>query len=496
MQLNLSSLKKNKILKIILNLSRKRHISVYLVGGCIRDCLLRREPVLDFDFAVNSHSLQFAKALSKKLNSAFVLLDEPHGCARVVVRDKDELINLDFSDFRAASIEEDLGKRDFSINALAIKLDDIFLRNNRVAGSIIDPYHGKADLRKKIVRFLGSDTFNDDPLRMLRAFSISGRLNFKIDGETLEKIRKEARKINSVSAERVREELFKLFSLAHCYPYFILLARSSLLEKIIPEIKLMNKLKQGAYHHLDVWKHTLETLKQLEAIVASLKNQKLEAYLRQELSGFHKRLALLKLAAILHDIGKPATFSRVGKKIHFYGHERLGTKMAEAVAGRLRLSTKEIKSLKTIIYWHLRPGHMADLEDLSQRAIFRYFRDCQEEAVSIALLSLADQRATRGRLQDDTQRARHEKLVRFLIKNYFSGLEEKKQAPLADGNEVMNSLNLSPGPIIGKILNELREAQAEGTIKTKLQAIAWAKRFYKNITDVDERRRTKDEGRK
>lgn len=481
MQLQLSSLKNKKILRTILNLANHKRISVYLVGGCIRDCLSKREPVLDFDFAVNSHSLEFAKALSRKLRAPFVLLDEPHGCARVVVKNDFELINLDFSDFRADSIEEDLGKRDFSINALAIKLDDIFLMNKDLVGSIIDPYNGKGDLRKKIVRFLGPNTFNDDPLRMLRAFSISARLNFKIDKKTVEKIKKEARKISQSSAERIREELFKLFSLTNSYPYLMLLEKSLLLEKIFPEIKLMYKLRQGAYHHLDVWKHTLETFWQLETIISSLRNNKLTAYLNEELSSFHRRLSLLKFAAILHDIGKPDTFSRVGKKIHFYGHERLGAKMAEVVAERLRFSTKETKSLKNIIYWHLRPGHMADLVKLSQRALFRYFRDCQEDAVSIALLSLADQRATRGKLQDDIQRARHEKLIRFLTKEYFLRLEETKQAPLASGNDVMDSLNLAPGPVIGKILNELREAQAEGAIKTKKQAIAWAKRFYHKL---------------
>ncbi|MEW6008817.1 MAG: HD domain-containing protein [Candidatus Omnitrophota bacterium] len=482
MQLPLASLKKRKILKIILNLANHKHITVYLVGGCIRDWLLKREEILDFDFAVNSHSLKFAKELSKKLKAPFVLLDEPHGCARIVVKNNSETINLDFSDFRASTIEEDLRKRDFSINALALKLDDIFLSNKKISDSLLDPYNGKSDLKKRRVCFLDYNTFSNDPLRMLRAFSISARLNFKIDKKTIVKIKKESGKIRNVSRERVREEFFKLFSIVRSYPYFSLLEKSSLLEKIIPEIKLMYRLKQGAYHHLDVWRHTLETLRQLEMIIISLRSKKLTAYLNEEVSGNHKRFALLKFSAILHDIAKPATFSRVGRKIHFYGHERLGAKMAETIAERLRFSTKEKKALKNIIYWHLRPGHMADLESLSERALFRYFRDCQEEAVSVALLSLADQRATRGKLQDDSQRKRHEKLIRFLIIEYFRRNEEHRELPLINGNVVMKSLHLEPGPMVGKILNELKEAQAEGAIRTKMQAIAWAKRFYKQLS--------------
>jgi poly(A) polymerase len=483
MRLRLSDLKTFTFLKTISKLAVQRKKTAYLVGGALRDCLLIRErEYLDFDFAISGHSLTFARELAARLEAPFVLLDEPHGCARVVYKDKGLSVNLDFSDFRAPTIAVDLEKRDFTINAMALKIEDIFLRGYDIGRFIIDPYGSRQDLKKKIIRLVHRSSFSDDPLRMLRAFSLAARLNFKIASGTLNKVKKQRRLIKKTAGERLREELLKLLSAKNSYPCFLLLSKSGLFEELIPEIKPMYRLRQGAYHHLDVWKHTLATLKELEEIInASMRSADLKKYLSEEISGGHKRLGILKFICVLHDIGKPSTFRRQADKVHFYGHERVGAKISEAIAYRLRFSAKEIRMLKNIIYSHLRPGHMADIENLSQRAIFRYFRSCQEEAVSVALLSLADQRATRGRLQRTKQRARHEKLIRFLIRKFFKQLKEKKETPLINGHDVMREFKLEPGPVIGKILTEVREAQAEESVRTKEQALLWAKRFYKQI---------------
>lgn len=481
MKLSLTNLQRIKFLRNIQALAKAKKVILYLVGGALRDCLLAQDRQnLDFDFCLKARSLQFAKALSGHLKAPFVLLDEPHGCARVVYKHNNLEVNLDFSDFRANAIKADLGKRDFTINSLAIKLEDLFSKNPKVL--IIDPYQARNDLKRRMLRLVNKDAFRDDPVRMLRAFSIAGRLGFKIDQDTLIKIAKQVRLIKHSAGERIREEILKLLSVPNAYPYLLLMVKSGLLQEIIPEIRPMYKMKQGSYHHLDVWAHTLETFKQLEAIInTSLRSAHLKTYLSQNISSGHKRLALLKFICLLHDIGKPTTLIHDGKKIHFYGHERVGAKIAGDIAIRLRFSSKEKGELKNVIYAHLRPGHLADLEDLSQRAIFRFFRDCQEEAVAVALLSLADQRATRGTLQSDQQRQRHEKLIRFFVQKYFKKLKEKKEEPLINGHELMNRLKLKPGPLIGQILNEVREAQAEASVQTKEQALQWAYKFYRQI---------------
>jgi poly(A) polymerase len=483
MKLKLADLKKIVYLEKVFFLAKKRKFNIYLVGGAIRDCILGRDrEYLDFDFAVNKNSLNFAKQVARLLKSPFVLLDEPHGCARVIFKQKGFLVNLDFSDFRAKTIEQDLGARDFRINALALNLKDIFSVNNiNIKQAIIDPYCGQQDIRKKLVRLIDKQNFQEDPLRMLRAFSLAGRLNFKIENKTFSEIKKNKSQIRRSAAERIREELFKIFSLADSYATIKLLDKTGMFSEIFPEIKPMKNLKQGAYHHLDVWKHSLQTLIELEKIINNpgfRKKTEFNKYLNFEIGGGHSRIAILKLVSLLHDIGKPATFRREKNKIHFYGHERVGAKISQDIANQLKLSSKEIKAIKLLIYAHLRPGFMADILDLSRRAIFRYFRDCQDEAASVALLSLADQRATRGRLTRSNQRKRHEELIRFLIREFFKHLHEEKITPLINGHDVMKHLLLAPGPIIGKILTEVNEAHAEGEIKTKPQALDWAKKFY------------------
>ncbi|MBU2540485.1 MAG: HD domain-containing protein [Candidatus Omnitrophica bacterium] len=487
MKLRLSDLKKIKFLKDILRLADNSQIPIYLVGGCLRDCLLsRNREYLDFDFALSKGSLRFARRVSHKLNAPFVLLDEPHGVARVVFKNKDLIANLDFSDFRAASIEDDLGLRDFTVNALAIKLSDIFSKRIKLKQAIIDPCNGVSDLARKMIRHLSKVSFKDDPLRMLRTFSLSGRLGFRIKESTIELIKKENRLIEKISPERIREELFKIFSHKHSSNFIISLEKSGLLVRLIPEIKLMHRLKGGAYHHLDVWRHSLETLRQLENIIdVSIKKADVRKYLYEEISSFHKRFTLLKFASLMHDVGKPQTFSSKGEEIHFYGHERIGAKIAERIGERLRLSLKEIKMLKTLIYWHLRPGFMADIQDLSRRALFRYFRDTGTEAASVALLSLADQRATRGRLKRGPDRKSHEQLIRLLLRHYFSKAKKRNKPPFINGHDVIRSLRLKPGPLIGRILNEVNEAQAEGVLRNKRQALLWAKKFYKKINKLE-----------
>jgi len=483
---HLSDLKKFSILAKIHKLASVRKLSVYLVGGALRDCILGRpSELLDFDFAVEKDSLLLAKELSRVIRAPFVLLNEPHGSARVIVKFNANLINLDFSDFRAKTIEGDLEKRDFTINALAINLADVLgAKKTQSDSRIIDPFGARQDLRKRLIRMISPANFKDDPLRMLRAFSLSARLAFKIEKSTLARIKSYSRLINISASERVREELFKIFSASNSYEYLKVLWQAGLLERIIPEVKSMYRLRQGSYHNLDVWKHSLETFEKLEDIINKplLPNRnEIKEYLSVQISGSHRRSDLIKLAALLHDVGKPPTFSVTSGKVHFYGHERVGAKIAENIFSRLKLSSKEIKLLKLLIYWHLRPGYMSDIRNLSKRAVFRFLRDCQDEAVSVLLLSLADQRATRGKLKRAPERLRQEKLVRGLIREFFRIAKEEKPNRFLTGNDIMNELKIQPGPIVGKILNEINEAQAEGLISTKPQALKRAKNFYKQL---------------
>ncbi|HLD83060.1 MAG TPA: HD domain-containing protein, partial [Candidatus Omnitrophota bacterium] len=422
-------------------------------------------------------AINFAKRLAKRLKAGFVILDREHGACRLVKRLNEKTYTLDFTDFRGNGLKQDLLHRDFTINTLTVELEKIFISPN-LSGLIIDPYSGREDLKKKLIRVVNKRAFDEDPLRILRAFSLSSIFAFKIDKDTLRLIRLKKQKLARVSSERIRDELFKLFDAAKPFVYLKRLDELKALKVVFPEVEAMRAVGQGPYHHLDVLAHSLETLRQLEALIIELKNNKeIQDYLNEVISSERRRRALMKMAALLHDIGKPAARRREDGKIKFHGHERIGLELTEDIAKRLRLSNDEIDALKKIVLWHLRPGYLADNDMLTPRAIFRYFRDTQKEAVSTLLISLADQRATRGPLTSKPSRLRHERLCFTLIKEYFKRQKEKKLARLINGNDLIKKFNLQPSPLFGKILREIEELQAIGKVRTKREALETARKF-------------------
>lgn len=281
-----------------------------------------------------------------------------------------------------------------------------------------------------------------------------------------------------VSGERVRDELFKILGTQEAVKYIRLLDANGILSCVIPQIELMRSIKQGAYHHLDVWEHSLETLKQLENLFKEVKSDKeLNSYLDEHISGERKRKQLIKLVCLLHDIGKPKALRIKEGKTHFYGHERIGKEIAKAISDRLKLSTKEKFAIDTMIFWHLRPGYLADNKNVTKRAKFRYFRDSGSEALSILLLSISDQRATRGPLSSLKSRIQHEKVALDLIKEYFRRQKEKKFVRLINGDDLIKKLKIVPSPLFKEILEEVEESQAEGKVKTKDEALKLARRI-------------------
>ncbi|HTZ11593.1 MAG TPA: HD domain-containing protein [Candidatus Margulisiibacteriota bacterium] len=452
----------------------------YLVGGTLRDLYLkRRKKNPDFDFALEKGGIKFAKNLSRKIKAGFVVLDEEHGASRLVMKSGDIFYTLDFTDFRGKDLEEDLLHRDFSINSLALELEKAVSASD-CRDFIIDPYGGRKDLKDNLIKAVNRDAFSEDPLRILRAFGFSSLFNFKIEKKTLQLAIAERKKLSSISGERIRDELFRIFSSPHSFEAINSLDKSKILELIIPEIKKMRGVWGGPYHHLDLWKHTLESLKQLEGLFLELKNREgLNAYLDEYISAQRSRRQLLKLAMLLHDIGKPKALRREGRKIKFHGHERIGMELSENISERLKLSNEEARTLKAMVLWHLRPGYLADSPKPTSRAVFRYFRDAGTEAASILLLSVADQRATKGRLSTKEAGLQHERICFSLVKEYFRKAGAKKRERLITGDDLIRSFKLEPSPLIGKILRELEELQGIKKISTKREALAEASRIIK-----------------
>lgn len=461
----------SKIFLTLLNEARKEQVELYLVGGFLRDCLLgRQRRALDLDVTLVSGAIAFGRKLSKRLACGFVVLDKKRGCCRLVIQKGGQIsLTIDFADFRDKDLHADLLKRDFTMNTLALRLS---------AGprELLDLCGARDALRSGIVRIVTPSSFDDDPLRILRAFSLAAQFGFRISKSTLSLAKKKKNSLQDVAGERLRDELFRILAVPDSWRMISELDRHSILQLVIPQVVVMHHVKQGGYHHLDVWGHSLETLKKLEELLGDFScDNEVFGYLQEPMGGERTRHQLIKLAALLHDIGKPQAHEVKAGKTMFHGHERIGRFICDTVSERLKLSTRERLALDTIIFWHLRPGYLADTKILTKRAIHRYFRDTRQEAVSVLLVAVADQRATRGPMATKASRVRHEKVSFSLIKKYFEILKEEPFCRLIGGRDLIKRLKLTPGPIFSVILNAVEEAQVEGRIKTKEEALAFAR---------------------
>jgi poly(A) polymerase len=474
--------------KTLISLATKEKQEIYLVGGFLRDLYLgRSKEALDLDFSLKSGAIDFGSRLARALKAGFVVLDKERGCCRVVCRDKKirKTLTFDFIDFRGKDLKEDLLRRDFTLNTLVVKLP---LKLPLKGSKVEDFYGARRDIKKKIVRVVDDASFDEDPLRILRAFSLSAIFGFKIEARTLALIKKKRAALKEVAGERCRDEFFKILGTAQAWRFIAFLDRCKVLEIIIPQVIVMRDCRQGGYHHLDVWGHSLETVKKLEELMVTLrKNKDIHACLDEVMAADRKRVQLLKLAALLHDIGKPKAFEVKAGKTMFHGHERIGRIISDSVCERLKLATREKFALDTIIFWHLRPGYLADNEVLTKRAVHRFFRDTQEEAVSVLLVSIADQRATRGPLATAESRKKHEKVAFALLKKYFEKLKETPFKRLIDGKDLIGKLRLRPGPVFSVVLNAVEEAQVEGRVTTKAQALVLARRVAEKAPQEDKK---------
>lgn len=461
-------------LELVRDVFKGRDQRVFLVGGALRDYYLDR-PGTDFDFAVDRGAIALSRQLARRIKGAFVLLDRGTGCARVVKKMDGKTWIFDFTDWRGESIQKDLKLRDFTINALAM---DIL--GDATAATVLEVKGSRQDLKTGVVRMVTSRIYKDDPLRLLRAFSLQAMLGFKLDAQTGRQIKKDAHLISQVAAERIREEIFKILASPRAYGTLSSMDKIGLLSRVIPHITVMYGIAQGGYHHLDVWRHSLEVISAMEKIVEQMgRNERMRVYLNEPIGGGHARLALLKMAAILHDIGKPETRRLEGVRMTFHSHEHKGERITRQVAKHLKLSVKERFFLEDVVRLHLRPGYLSNFKRPSEKAIFRYLRDTKDEAASIALLGLADQAATRGPLTTAAKTAHHAKICSLLIERYFELKDQKPKQRLLTGHDLIKGLRLKPSALFGKILGKVEESVALGKIKTRDEALALARTMIK-----------------
>lgn len=474
---------------------------IYLVGGAVRDALLGRESH-DLDFAVPAGGIMLARRIANALKGAFYPLDVERDTGRVVLMHEDGVRTiLDFATYRGADIEADLRDRDFTINAIAYNLAN---------ESIFDPLNGGKDLRGKRIRACSPDALTSDPVRVLRAVRLAAGLGFQIDVATRQEMKQAKERLRSVSPERLRDELFRILDGPQPGIAVRALEMLSVMPHILPELPALKGVEQPAPHVYNVWTHTVATLNYLEDILAALApgydpestgdlftgllvlhlgryREQFAAHFASSLNPDRSLHALLFFAALYHDVAKPLckTTGDDGH-IRFLGHDEKGAEMAVARANALHLSNDEIHRLRLIIRNHMRIHfHSRRLQSEhktpSRKAIYRFFRDAGEAGVDLALLALADTRATCAHtLTQDTWKAELD-ICRIFLENYWERPAETISPPrLLDGNELMTEFGLEPGPRVGEILEAIREAQATGKVSTREDALVFVRQWLED----------------
>lgn len=432
------------ILDILKEYAEKEGVIIYLVGGYIRDRLLRRKSN-DIDVVMEVDALSFAKGFASQYHLPPPVFYGRFGTAMIEVSG----IKIEFATARKESypddsrkpfvekstMEDDLARRDFTINAIA---------QNLITGEIIDLFNGREDIKKKIIRTpVNPDrTFYDDPLRILRGIRFATKLRFEIEEETLKGMKKNASRLSIVSIERIADEILKILEVKSPSKGFYLMDEVGILDIVLPEVSAL-KEKRTDHPCKDLFPHTLKVLDNVSA---------------------HTKNIYLKMAALLHDIGKPATLKVENGKVSFHRHEFVGEKMAYRICRRLNIPEEKAKFIGRMIRYHLRP-HLLAKENPTDNALRRFIREMGKDIRPLFTLAKADLTSHNPvRVKNALARISHlEERIKEI--NRKDKLSSFKLA--VDGYVIMELFGISPGRKVGEIKQKLESLVLDGVIKNR-----------------------------
>ncbi|WP_160136535.1 CCA tRNA nucleotidyltransferase [Chryseobacterium sp. c4a] len=450
MKINLTQNKNLKLFKIISEAAEKNNQSVYIVGGYVRDLLMKRKASTDIDFVTEQSGIELAQNVAQDIDPKLkVSVFKTYGTAMIKYKD----LELEFVGARKESytensrkpeveggtLEDDQKRRDFTINAMAISL------NKDNFGELIDPFNGIEDLEKEILRtpLEPAQTYSDDPLRMMRAVRFASTLGFTIEENSLHAIQQEAERIKIVSMERIMVEFNKIMLSEKPSVGLRLMEQTGLLKLVIPElIELKGVEEVEGQTHKDNFYHTLEVVDNISTNTDNL---------------------WLRWAALLHDVGKAPTKKFVeGTGWTFHGHEFLGSKMVKTLFQRLKLPLgTDMKYVQKMVKLSSRPIALIT-DDASDSALRRLLFDAGENLEDLFTLCKADITTKNSKKQEKFKK--NFEYVAVKIKE----VEEKDQVrnfqPPITGEEIMEMFNLQPGREIGILKEKVKEAILEGEI--------------------------------
>lgn len=437
-------------------------VKLYLVGGYIRDLLVGIEKD-DRDYVLEGYGAwDFAKRVAGVLKGTFVGLDKERDMARVVIENR----TLDFSGTSGKLIEEDIKRRDFTVNSIAWSPE----------GGIFDPLNGIDDIKRRVIRAIKKENMQEDPLRLLRAYRIGAELKMDIEPETEKIITESSHLLTNASGERITSELFLLIRSPHSFIYILKAAKTGILESIFPELSRTRGIPPQGNHHLSTFDHSLEVFRQVEILLKEIPSWVL-SNLQEEVSSGISQSTILKLCGLLHDIGKPVTVKTTHEgKYTFIDHERAGSELIETISERLKFSNNITEALKSVVKGHSIPLKFIKDEHLDMSYLYRFFIESDEYLIILILMSIADIRSMD--LEKDNLRTKEIRLLEVLEKYKIFKIKDAETPRLLTGEDIMKVLNMRPGPEVGRVKEILRLAQMLEEVRDKEDAIEYIKNLF------------------
>jgi poly(A) polymerase len=446
-----------------------RSVEAWFVGGTIRDRALGR-PSPDIDVVVRGDVKALAADVAARAGRPWFALSHEFGAYRVV----GEHAHLDLAALRGGSLRADLALRDFTLNAVALPIS---------GGDPVDPFRGLQDLRARRLVGVSPGIFVDDPVRLLRAARFAHVLDLHIDPGLEERIRREARRASEAAPERLLSEIALTLDAGRSAAAFALWDRLGLLQVILPEVARLRDVEQSDFHHLEALGHTQETAQQLDRVLQDLgtwfpsAREPLEGRLAAAVDGAFSRPAALRLAAFLHDAGKADTRNvQPDGRVLFWGHTQRGAAIASTVCRRLRCSSALSSLITTVVREHLGLGVLERQEGPPAREVVRYLWTTAPWQPEALILSLADRLATRGPRVKEEQVEAQAALADRLMAAWYRREVDPPRAPVS-GEDLMQTLSVPPGPLLGELVREVALAYEAGEVTSREESLAAARRF-------------------